>query len=193
MVRSTTENPKEGSKREIRVPAQKTVVWSGPAFRIKPGKPQSLGRYHYLDEPVFSSRTFHTHRLYRDVAEIADLSVEAERSYDEVLLRINIMEERLLAATKVEGLTTRAELLETQVGIREIKDAFASRNELTIIDAFKGNPRKNIEIMCVSLIAVAVFSLTVSGLFGLHIIHPLFAFLSTIGWVGFWAMAKIGR
>lgn len=193
MVKSTTEKPKEGPKRQVRVPAQRTAVWSGPAFRIKPGKVQSLGRYHYADVPVFSPHAMRIHPLYRDVAEIEDLSVEAERSYDRVLQRINILEERLLAATKVEGLTTRAELHETQVEIRGIKDTLSSRSELTIIDAFKENPNKNIEIMCVFLIAVAVFSLTVSGLFGLHIIHPLFALLSAIGWVGFWTMAKIGR
>jgi hypothetical protein len=191
MIRPTIEKSKDDPKRRLRVLTPQTEAGSDLTVHVHLREELPIENYQYL-YPL-KARAFGINPIYPDDVKIEDPSLEAERSYDEVLQRMNMLEERLLTATKVEGTETLAKLHEARVEIKSIKDTLVSKSELTIIDAFKESPKKNIEIVCVCLISLMIFSLTISGVFGLHIINPLFAFLSTIGWAGFWMMARFGR
>lgn len=192
MDKSATAKAKERSKREAeRLPQQGAWRVHFPLATLREHRP--IGRYYVPHTPEIFPGIIRGHRLYPSVIEFENPSVEAERSYDKVLDRLNTLEIRLLAATTAEAQATRVELHEAQDTIKAIKDSLDAKGELTIIDAIKHNPKTNIAIMCICLISVMVFSLLISALFGLHIINPLFALLSTIGWAGFWIMARLGR
>jgi len=106
--------------------------------------------------------------------------------------RTNTAEQFTYIVEQLEQLKNKMDVHDdtTDKKLEELKELIITGN-LTIVDCFKLNAIRNIQLTSLFFLFTMLFSLVISMVLGVHLINPFFALLLLIATLGYFIMTKV--